>query len=804
MLRASVQVSCAITREKRVFPKILGGAKLARDDCVERRPALSRLVALETRRNLMPTQRTHQTAGPDFSRQIAYLRNLEPPNEFAFALQVALVLVGCFAAYLFAGWWEVALWSVVYVLLQFCEKIVVRKVPDAPSLPAYGLVLVVLTVEALVFCFMPVYLWFLGPDIGKFGALALITASTMHTMLNRAAFPSILLCFLVPDASVFAVIVAVTVFAVPDAAYLVLFITSGTVICAFFLTMFFQAYQKEAKAYREMEDRQSAEAAREASEIRFKSLFESAPIPIREEDLSGMKRMIDDLGIPDPDAFAAYLDEHPEFLEAASKEIVVVDANNASLAQHGYTEKSEMLEKVVGTLSPAAMKIVRMTVETLHSGAPGRSYDTKITRTDGAIRDVAATWSVIPGHEDTYARILLCSLDMTEHLRSEEALRHAQKMEAVGQLTGGVAHDFNNLLTVIGGNVDLMEESRNFEPALATPIKKAVSRGAELTQRLLAFSRKQPLEPQSVDIGGLVTEMSELIARSIGDEITVEIELEPELWPACVDPGQVEASLLNLALNSRDAMPEGGTLTISSRNAIVGEDGDMDLDPGNYVVLEIADTGTGMPPDVLSRAYEPFFTTKEVGKGSGLGLPSVYGFARQSGGDVRIESTVGVGTTVALYLRRSSAHQSATLDQPKPIERVNGAGKTVLILEDNPGVQRYLVQTMTLQGFDVHTADDAAQARELLSAGKVYDLLISDVMLPGGVRGPEFAAELLEACPGTGILFVSGRPTEAKLDAYPTLRTAKILQKPFSRDDLISQVQNSLASSGHRVAPGAP
>jgi len=749
----------------------------------------------------MPAKQIHPSTPSDFSRQITYLRNLEPPNDRAFQLQVFLVLITCFTAYVLVGWWEVAVWSVVYVLLQFCEKYVVRRVPDAPSMPAYAFVLVILTIEASVFCFMAVYLWFLGPDIGKFGALALITASTMHTMLHRAAFPSILLCFLVPDAAVFAVIAGATVFTSPDSEYAVLFATSGTAICVFFLSMFFQAHQKEAKAHREMEERQLAEAAREASEIRFKSLFESAPIPIREEDLSGMKQMIDDLGIKDPDAFAAYLDENPAFLEAASEKIIVVDANNASLAQHGYSEKSDMLQKVVGTLSPAAMKIVRMTVETLHTGAPGRSYDTKITRTDGTIRDVAATWSVIPGHEDTYARILLCSLDMTEHLRSEEALRHAQKMEAVGQLTGGVAHDFNNLLTVIGGNVDLMEAGRDFDPALAKPIKKAVNRGAELTQRLLAFSRKQPLAPQTVDIGTLVSDMSDLIARSLGDEITVEISLAPDLWRALVDPGQVEASLLNLALNARDAMPGGGTLTISSRNAVIDGSEKTDLEPGQFVVLEIADTGTGMSPEVLARAYEPFFTTKEVGKGSGLGLPSVYGFARQSGGDVQMDSTLGLGTTISLYLPRSRAVSAPSERPSRSIDTVNGNGKSVLILEDNADVQNYLVQTMTLQGFNVHTADDAIEARALLEAGKVYDLLISDVMLPGGVRGPEFAAELLQTCPDTRVLFVSGRPSEAKLDSYPALRSAKILQKPFARDDLILHVQNALNSTDTQPDP---
>ena len=218
-----------------------------------------------------------------------------------------------------------------------------------------------------------------------------------------------------------------------------------------------QMIAREAQLRQEMEDRQQAEQARKVSEVRFRSLFENAPIPIREEDLSGMKRMIDDLNMTDRDAFVAYIDQHPEFLEACSREIVVVDANRASLEQHGYADKSEMLPKVVSVLSPAAKKIVRMTVLAIHEGASGRSYETKITRADGSVRSVAATWSVVPGHEDTYSRILLCSIDMTDRLASEAALRQAQKMEAVGQLTGGVAHDFNNLLTVISGNVELLE-----------------------------------------------------------------------------------------------------------------------------------------------------------------------------------------------------------------------------------------------------------------------------------------------------------------------------------------------------------
>lgn len=589
----------------------------------------------------------------DFGRQIEYLRALEPPTQFSFLLQLFLVLGGCFAAYILAGWWVCAVWSVIYVALQICEKVIVRVVPRAPSRLTFGLVLGVLATEATVYCFMPLYFWFLGPDVAKFGAIALITASTMHTMLNRAAFPSILLCFLIPDAAVFAVISVASYYSALGTVEAPLYLVGGFAICTFFLMMFFQVYIKEANALKEKNERQRAEAAQQESEVRFRSLFESAPIPIREEDLSGMKVLIDDLGIAEAQDFRAYLDAHPEFLQDCSKQITVVDANRASLRQHGYQSKAELLSKVVGELSDAAMKIVRLTAEALFEGAPGRSYETTIKRADGKFRKVVATWSVIPGHEETYARILLCSIDVTEQKKSEEALRQSQKMETVGQLTGGVAHDFNNLLTVIGGNLDLLELGQEYDPEFVGPIRRAADRGAELTQRLLAFSRKQPLNPQSINLAELVDGMSALIARTLGEQINVETQVANTDCFVLADPGQVEASLLNLAVNSRDAMPDGGSLVLAVRNETIDTRYDLDLDPGEYGVLVVTDTGIGMTPSIQSRAIEPFFTTKEVGKGSGLGLPSVYGFAKQSGGVVHIESEFGVGTTVSLYLPKA-------------------------------------------------------------------------------------------------------------------------------------------------------
>ncbi|MEM1299789.1 MAG: ATP-binding protein, partial [Pseudomonadota bacterium] len=535
-----------------------------------------------------------------------------------------------------------------------------------------------------------------------------------------------------------------------------------------------------------------AEEGKATSERRFRSLFENAPIPIREEDVSGIKTLIDTLNIPDPDAFGAHLDAHPEFLQACAETITVVDANRASLALHGYTDKNEMLSRVVRTLSPTSMQIVRRTVETIHAGLPGTSYETAITRTDGETRTVAATWSVMPGHETTYARILLTSVDITDRLASEAALRQAQKMEAVGQLTGGVAHDFNNLLTVIGGNAELLNETAELDPELTSPIVKAVRRGADLTQRLLAFSRNQPLEPKPLDLGELVGGMTELLQRSLGEEISVEIRNRNAGWLALADPGQVEAALLNMALNSRDAMPRGGKLTISIDDHTVPEGGDAQLAPGDYMVLSVCDTGTGMTRHTIDHAFEPFFTTKEVGKGSGLGLSMIYGFAKQSDGDARIQSELGAGSTVSLYLPRATSAGVRTATPAKDCGRAMGNGEQILVLEDDPEVRAYLLTLLEKQGYRSVPAEDARAARAMLADGHSFDLLISDVMLPGGVLGPEFAAEFVRERPGVPVLFISGRPSGPKLTELDGLADAPLISKPFERAEIAEKIASLL------------
>ncbi|QCN98833.1 PAS domain-containing sensor histidine kinase (plasmid) [Azospirillum argentinense] len=399
--------------------------------------------------------------------------------------------------------------------------------------------------------------------------------------------------------------------------------------------------------------------------------------------------------------------------------------------------------------------------------------------------------------------------DITERKLAQEALEEtraalfqAQKMEAVGQLTGGIAHDFNNLLQAIGGSLDVIERrlmtGRGDIEAYVTAARTSVDRAKTLTQRLLAFSRRQPLQPERTDLRTLVDGLRDLIERSVGEAIRVETRLAPELWPIWADANQVEAALLNLAINARDAMPHGGQLTIQGVNvhldatAAASETGVL---PGDYTLLEVADTGTGMPPNVLDRAFEPFFTTKPLGQGTGLGLSQIYGFARQSGGYVRIDSEVGHGTSVKLYLPRS--HEAETLasvpakppDQPQ--QPVPG---TVLVVEDEPIVRMLLVEALREQGATVWEAEDGNEALAILNSPVGIDLLVTDVGLPG-ITGQRVAETARSLRPDLKIIFLTGYTCNAVLDKELLAPHTRLLSKPIAIDQFLAQV-NSMLRNG--------
>ncbi len=369
---------------------------------------------------------------------------------------------------------------------------------------------------------------------------------------------------------------------------------------------------------------------------------------------------------------------------------------------------------------------------------------------------------------------------------AEDRLLQAQRMEAVGQLTGGIAHDFNNLLAVIVGNSELLEDQLGQDNSPLKAIFLSASRAAELTQRLLAFSRQQPLQPQTIDMASLVHGMSELMVRTLGETIEIKTSIAPGLWNAVADPGQVENALLNLALNARDAMPDGGKLSIectNSRRDFVTVTENPDANVGDYVVLVVSDAGHGMSADVQSRAFEPFFTTKDVGEGSGLGLSMVYGFAKQSGGYATIYSEEEIGTTVKLYLPRSEVAQTAKEALPIQLPPL-GNGEYILVIEDNPDVRALSVQTLKGLGYQVVDVPDAGQARKALANGHLFDLVLSDVVLPGGLSGPEFAREVHENHSDLKFIFMSGYPMEAAKHNGLLNSGEVLLNKPFQRQKL--------------------
>ncbi len=391
-------------------------------------------------------------------------------------------------------------------------------------------------------------------------------------------------------------------------------------------------------------------------------------------------------------------------------------------------------------------------------------------------------WSDRSGPPDGLGVI---ALNVTENRELEERLQQAQKMDAIGQLTGGVAHDFNNLLAIIHGNAELLAAQDGTDRSLVGAILRSSGRGAELTRRLLAFSRQQPLDARGFDMGVLVGEMSELLGRTLGETVEIGIRTPADLWPVFADAGQTENALLNLAVNARDAMPSGGTLTIECRNLRI-DDSDaaqqIEVVPGDYVLLSVSDSGHGMTANVRERVFEPFYTTKEVGRGSGLGLSMVYGFAKQSGGHVSIYSEVGQGTTVHIYLPRE--RNVIAQDSDDAPTTVMGTGQIVLVIEDDADVRAMAVAMLERLDYRTLDAADAATARDILASGTEVDIVLSDVVLPGGMSGPEFADEVRARFPSLPVVFMSGYPDEASRRNGFVDSENILLNKPFQRAEL--------------------
>ncbi len=488
-------------------------------------------------------------------------------------------------------------------------------------------------------------------------------------------------------------------------------------------------------------------------------------------------------------------------LENAPIEVVLKDTSGRIMAisRNVADDQNVPVEAIVGTTTanylPAEIAEVYMAADrqVVETGAALQSEVRE--EADGKVR--YSLNQKFPMRDEQGAIRGICSLttDITEMKEAEARLAQAMKMEAVGQLTGGVAHDFNNLLAVIRGNAEMLAMGKVEKLQKQTEaILHATQRGAELTLRLLAFSRRQPLRPRTIDLAALTRGMIGMIERTLGETIAVETAAAPDLWLALADPGQVENVLLNLAINARDAMPDGGRLTIECRNLTLDAAGIAHIPEavaGDFVILTVSDTGAGMSPEVRDHAFEPFFTTKEVGQGSGLGLSMVYGFAKQSNGHVAIYSEEDQGTAVKLFLPRTDAQPlPGTPDAVSVTPR--GKGETILVVEDDEEVCAMAVTVLEGLGYRVIGVPLAARALQILQ-GEQVDLMLSDIVLPGGMSGPELAERAKARYPDLAVVFMSGYPTTALKHRWVLEPGTVLLDKPFHRLQLAQAMHQALS-----------
>jgi len=468
--------------------------------------------------------------------------------------------------------------------------------------------------------------------------------------------------------------------------------------------------------------------------------------------------------------------------------------NKASAALYGYNEQEALAGNLLTLIIPPEMRdAVRDALNNVAAGGEIDNGELSLMCKDGSRVSVYSSHSVVrrPGQ----APELFCiDIDLTERDVLGEQLRQSQRLESVGQLTGGVAHDFNNLLTVILGNAELLTEElasdSRLQP-LASMVSIAAQRGAELTRHLLAFARRQPLDPKTADLNQLAEAMQPLIHRALPENIALSFIPDPDLGMTEIDAGELDTALLNLAVNARDAMPDGGKLTIETANALLDSDYatyNYEVTPGEYVMICVSDTGTGMTPDTLQRAFEPFFTTKGIGKGSGLGLSMVFGFTKQSGGHIKIYSELGEGTAIKLYFPRVQGVQQST-SQPETELVLQGEGEHILIAEDDDLVLKHLDAQLRSLGYRVTAVTSGPEALASLKAHGDIELLLTDIIMPGGMNGRELADRARAEFPSLKVLYTSGYTENAMIHHGRLESGVELLSKPYTRLALANKLR---------------
>ena len=496
------------------------------------------------------------------------------------------------------------------------------------------------------------------------------------------------------------------------------------------------------------------------------------------------------------------LAEQAELLDHARDAIIVRDLdqrisywNKGAERIYGWRSDEALGQTVTELLKPDAESYRTAFDQVLAKGRVSHQWQHR--HKDGSKITVRSHWVLVTDGSGSPRSIMGINTDITGQLELEAQLRQAQRLESIGQLTGGVAHDFNNLLTVILGNAELLIEQLVDETdlkTLAELTQAAARRGAELTNRLLAFARRQALEPESTDIVALVEEMQPLLRRSIPEHIDIKTIHAPDLWRAEIDPGQLESALLNLALNARDAMPKGGRLTIETANLAIDEDyadNQVDLAPGDYVLIIVSDTGEGIPGTHLDRLFEPFFTTKAKGKGTGLGLAMVYGFVKQSAGHIKVYSEPGEGTTIRIFLPRSLQAAASVKRAGEPADTLGG-NERILVVEDDDLVRDHAERLLNNLGYQVRVAVNGDQALTMLEQDDAIDLLFTDVIMPGKLNGPALVREALRLRPGLKVLYTSGYTENAIVHHGRLDEGVLLLSKPYRRLDLAYKVREAL------------
>ncbi|MBR0823187.1 ATP-binding protein [Bradyrhizobium liaoningense] len=435
---------------------------------------------------------------------------------------------------------------------------------------------------------------------------------------------------------------------------------------------------------------------------------------------------------------------------------------------------------------------------TLDRHEPFRKFEYRGRDVVGRVRHFSVNGQPIFAADGRFMGYRGSATDLTGQHETEERLRQSQKMDAIGQLTGGVAHDFNNVLTVITGTIEIIHEGLADKPelaAIAQLIDDAASRGAEITSQLLTFARRQPLEPREIDVNGLVVETAKLLKPILGEHIEIVTRLADDAWSAMADPSQLSSAIVNLAVNARDAMPGGGKLVLETANREsdgTGSADDGDVSRGAFVMIAVTDTGHGIPADIRDRVFEPFFTTKGVGRGTGLGLSMVYGFARQTGGTVAIESEEGRGTVVRLFLPRSEGEASSRTDAVQARAATRGH-ETILVVEDDPLVQGYVIAQLGSLGYRTLVAADGATALTLVDQGARFDLLFTDIIMPGGMNGRELAEAVRLRRPGVRVLYTSGYTDDTIIHEGHLDPGVALLQKPYRKSELSQKIRETLA-----------